>query len=66
MTVAEPDTPKPEPKPDTVRVRVVSAHPLMVAGKVHDTGATFTAPKTAVREAVARGLLEVAEPGRKR
>lgn len=44
---------------DDVKVKVVS--PVSIAGTIHDAGATFTAPEPAVREALARGLVEHAK-----
>lgn len=45
-----------EPEAQTVRVKAVEA--VSIAGKAHDAGATFTAPVEAVRDAIARGLVE--------
>ncbi len=42
----------------TVRVKALS--PVSVAGKAHDSGASFSAPMAAVRDALARGLVEKA------
>lgn len=44
-------------QPDAkVKVKVVS--PVSIAGDLHAAGATFTAPESAVEQALARGLVE--------
>lgn len=41
-----------------VNVRVeVGEHAISVAGQTHEPGATFSAPQEAVRDALARGLV---------
>lgn len=42
-------------------VKVKALSPVSIAGKTHDTGATFTAPEDSVRDALARGLVEQAK-----
>jgi hypothetical protein len=39
-------------------VKVKTLVPVSVGGKAHAAGKTFTAPATAVRDALARGLVE--------
>ena len=49
-----------------VKVEVVSEHPMSLAGQAHEPGATFQASEEAVRDALARGLVEKVEPKAKR
>ncbi len=54
-----------DPATGTVKVKVISEHPVSVGGKAHEPGATFTGPVDAVRDAVARGLLEQVEKAKR-
>ncbi len=49
-----------------VKVKVVADHALSVAGKAYEPGATFTADKSALEQALARGLVEQVETKGKR
>lgn len=41
----------------TVTLKVKGEHAISVAGQTHGLGATFSAPQEAVRDALARGLV---------
>jgi len=49
-----------DPPSGAVKVKVTGGA-VAVGGEVHESGATFTAPEEAVRDALARGLVEKAK-----
>ena len=51
---------------EVVKVEVVSEHPISVADAMYEPGATFQASEHAVRDALARGLVEKVEPKAKK